>query len=114
LSVRRFLQILMLFVCASVSAQVDFKTLNADISVDFDSRYVSGTCEFEFEVKGKVDSIRIDAISMSFSNVKINKKNGAFKTNSKQLVLYKGFKQGKNTLSFQYSARPKQTMYFVG
>jgi aminopeptidase N len=104
----------LLLVFVSTWAQVDFKTLDANVSIDFEKRFVSGICEFEFEVKGKVDSIRIDAVSMSFSNLKINKKVGAFKANSKQLVLYKGFKQGKNTVSFQYSAQPTQTMYFVG
>lgn len=104
------------FLCSlAINAQsVDFKTLDAQISIDFDNRYVSGTCEFEFEVKADVDTIRIDAISMSFSNVRINKKDAAFKATSKQLLLYNQFKKGKNKLSFQYSARPKQTMYFVG
>lgn len=110
----RFL--LLLLLCSfSISAQsVDFKTLDANISVDFDNRSVSGSCEFEFEVKEQVDTIRIDAVSMSFSSVKINKKDAAFKATTKQLLLYGRFKKGKNKLTFEYSATPKQTMYFVG
>lgn len=110
----RFLQILILYFCASISAQVDFKKLDANLSIDFDKRYVSGVCEFEFEVKSKVDTIRIDAISMSFSNVRINNKTVPFTASAKQLKLYKGFKKGKNKLTFEYSAKPAQTMYFVG
>lgn len=110
----RFLPILAWFICAPTFAQVDFKTLDASLSVDFDKRYVSGICEFEFEVKGKVDSIRIDAIAMSFTNVRINNRTVPFVASPKQLKLYKGFKKGTNRLSFEYSATPKQTMYFVG
>ena len=37
-----------------------------------------------------------------------------FKNNNKELLLFEGFKKGKNKLNFTYQAKPKQTVYFTG
>ena len=51
---------------------------------------------------------------MEFENVSINHKNVKFKNNKKELILFEGFKKGKNKLTFSYYAKPKQTLYFTG
>ena len=51
---------------------------------------------------------------MEFSRVMINGKSVKFKNSGKTLDLFEGFKKGKNKLSFSYSAKPKQTLYFTG
>ncbi len=62
-----------------------------------------------------IDTIRIDAINMNFDRVcKINDSVVKFKNSGKQLLLFEGFKKGKNTLKFHYKAIPKQTLYFTG
>jgi aminopeptidase N len=51
---------------------------------------------------------------MEFSGVAINGKSVNFKNSGKTLNLFEGFKKGKNKLTFNYSAKPKQTLYFTG
>ena len=51
---------------------------------------------------------------MEFSEVIINGKSVKFKNSGKTLDLFEGFKKGKNKLTFSYSAKPKQTLYFTG
>jgi len=103
-----------LFLFAQQTKSVDFKSVNATITVDPIDKSVSGSAEYVFEVLSAIDTIRLDAKKMNFSNVKINDKMYKFSDSEKELLIYQGFKKGKNTLSFDYSAHPKQTMYFVG
>lgn len=109
--------ILLLFPClffGQQNAKVDFKTANSNLTLNFDEKSISGNVSYDFDVKSSIDTIRIDAINMNFMNVKINNKIVAFKNSGKELQLFKGFKKGKNTLTFYYNAIPKQTLYFVG
>ncbi len=92
---------------------VDFLTLDASLGINPIKRNVIGDVTFTFDVKKKIDTIRIDAQKMTFSNLKINGKEANFKENKKQLLLFEGYKKGKNTLTFSYEAFPTQTMYFV-
>lgn len=93
--------------------QVDFKTVKGNISIDVNQKKVFGTVSYVFEVKANIDTIKIDAQKMTFSDVKINKKAVKFSNSGKTLNLFEGFKKGKNTVTFYYEAFPKQTMYFV-
>jgi len=108
---------LILFPCFLFSQQtksVDFKSVNANITVNPLYKSVSGTVNYTFEVFSKIDTIRIDAKNMDFTEVRINDKICNFKNSTKELLLFEGYKKGKNTLSIEYVATPKQTMYFVG
>lgn len=98
---------------AQQTTKVDFKTAKGNISVDVNQKKVFGTVSYVFEVKESIDTIKIDAQKMTFSDVKINKKSVKFSNSGKTLNLFEGFKKGKNTLTFYYEAFPKQTMYFV-
>jgi aminopeptidase N len=51
---------------------------------------------------------------MQFSGLKLNKKSTNFHATAHHLLLYGGFKKGKNTLTFSYEAQPKQALYFIG
>lgn len=82
--------------------------------LDFDSKSVNGNASYTFNVIQKIDTIKIDAFSMVFSEVKINGKKVGFKQNQRNLALYEGFKKGKNSLTFTYKATPKQALYFTG
>lgn len=92
---------------------VDFKTMNASLEINPIKRNVVGEVSYTFDVKQLIDTIRIDAQKMVFTNLKINGKEVKFKENKKQLLLFEGYKKGKNTLTFNYDAFPTQTMYFV-
>ncbi|WDO12258.1 M1 family metallopeptidase [Flavobacterium sp. WW92] len=94
--------------------KVDFKTLNATLSLDTVNKKIAGKTTYVFEVLSTIDTIRIDAKNMSFSNLKINNNTVEFKNSGKELLLFKGFKKGRNTLTFEYEATPKQTLYFIG
>lgn len=94
--------------------KVDFTKANSKLTIDAVERKVSGTVSYDFNIKKNIDTIRIDAINMDFSYVLINSKSVKFKTTKKELLLFEGFQNGKNTLTFYYSATPKQTMYFTG
>lgn len=102
------------FLFAQQIEKVDFKKLNANLSLDADNKKISGSVTYIFEVLSSIDTIRIDAKSMNFTNVKINNNPAEFKNSGKELKLYKGFKNGNNTLTFDYDAFPKQTLYFIG
>lgn len=111
----KYLILLLTMGCfAQQSAKADFKTINAAINIDAAGKKVSGTATYTFEVLSRIDTIRIDAVNMVFTNVKINNKKVDFRTSAAALKLFKGYKKGKNKLTFDYSAKPKQTMYFVG
>lgn len=108
---------LLLLISAITFAQqtqsVDFKTINASLEINPVKRNVVGKCTYTFEVKKNIDTIRIDAHKMEFTNVKINNIAVKFKENKKEFLLFEGFKTGENTLTFDYEAFPTQTMYFV-
>lgn len=94
--------------------KVDFKTVHAIVVPNSIEKSISGEVKFEFQVLASIDTIAIDAIKMEFTNVKINGKAVNFKNSGKALQLFEGFKKGKNTLTFNYKAFPKQTLYFIG
>lgn len=105
------------FINLSFSQQtdkVDFIKCDALVAPNHAGKLISGTITYEFKVKKAIDTIKIDAINMEFSGVVINGKSVNFKNSGKTLNLFEGFKKGKNKLTFNYSAKPKQTLYFTG
>jgi len=110
--------IFLLFSILTFSQQtksVDFLKCDANVMPDFDSKSISGVITYEFKVLNDIDSIRIDAKNMFInSDVKINGKRVDYKYNEKEIVLFEGYKIGKNKVEFTYECTPKQTMYFVG
>jgi aminopeptidase N len=109
-----FLLLVSVFSFAQQTSKVDFKTANGNITINPIAKKVSGTVKYCFEVKEAIDTIKIDAQKMTFTDVKINNKIVKFLNSSKTLNLFEGFKKGKNTVTFDYEAFPKQTMYFNG
>lgn len=99
---------------AQQTDKVDFIKCDALVALNHSEKSISGTITYEFKVKKAIDTIKIDAINMEFSEVAINGKSVNFKNSGKTLDLFEGFKKGKNKLTFSYSAKPKQTLYFTG
>ncbi|WP_073018787.1 M1 family metallopeptidase [Flavobacterium micromati] len=93
---------------------VDFKSVLGKITVNPIDRNVSGDIHYHFEMLQSTDTIKIDAQNMVFSNVKLNYGTVKHLNTQKQLQIIFPFKKGKNTLTFNYLAKPKQTMYFIG
>ncbi|MFL9844014.1 M1 family metallopeptidase [Flavobacterium rhizosphaerae] len=93
---------------------VDFTTCNATIGFNVAEKEVYGQVAYTFDVKDEADTIYIDARNMAFENVRVNgKKKTGWLATTNALKLYKGFKKGKNTVTFRYSTKPRQTLYFV-
>lgn len=112
---RYILFLLSIFSYSQQTKFVDFVQCEAKVMPDFNSKSISGAIRYQFKVKNEIDSIRIDAKNMDInSELKINGKRVNFKYNSKEIILFEGYKKGKNTLEFTYECNPKQTMYFVG
>ena len=102
------------FSFAQQTDKVDFIQCDALVSPSHIEKSISGSITYEFKVKKAIDTIKIDAKNMEFSEVAINGKLVKFKNSGKTLDLFEGFKKGKNKLTFNYSAKPKQTLYFTG
>ena len=96
------------------TTKVDFKKAFADITIDSKEKRVSGKMTYEFVVNQPIDTIKIDAVNMVFCTLFINDKAVEYNVTKKELQLFDGFKKGKNKLYFEFSANPKQTMYFTG
>ena len=112
---RYFLFLLIPFLTFGQQTQkVDFKTVKGNLSINPSEKKVFGSVKYVFDVKESIDTIKIDAIKMNFTSVMINKKEVKFINSGKTLNLFEGFKKGKNLLTFDYEAFPKQTMYFTG
>ena len=92
--------------------KVDFKSVFGEIEIDPFEKKISGKLIYAFEVLKMVDTIYIDAQKMQFENVFINDKKVDFKNSGKKIALYQNYKIGKNKLSFDYVANPKQAIYF--
>ncbi|MEK8179765.1 M1 family metallopeptidase [Flavobacterium buctense] len=101
-----------IFTFAQQTQKVDFIMCKASVFPEMVTNKVSGVVTYEFKVISAIDSIRIDAVNMTFSEVEINGKPVKFKNNKKELVLFEGFVKGKNKVQLAYQAFPKQTMYF--
>jgi aminopeptidase N len=94
--------------------KVDFIKCEALVSPNHIEKSISGSITYEFKVKKTIDTIKIDAVNMLFTDVTINGKSVQFKNSGKKLDLFEGFKKGKNKLTFKFSAKPKQALYFTG
>ncbi|BFM45012.1 M1 family metallopeptidase [Flavobacterium sp. CFS9] len=108
---------ILLFFTAFTFAQqtqfVDFKSVSGQLSVNAVEKTISGTVDYQFEILKPIDTIRIDAKNMTFSNVQIDNKEVVFISTDKELKVVGNFQKGENHLTFRYSAKPKQALYFV-
>ena len=102
------------FSFAQQTQKVDFTKCAASLYPSNQNKSVSGIISYDFNVISDIDTIRIDSKNMMFYNVIINGKPIKYKNNNKELLLFEGFKKGKNRLNFNYYATPKQTLYFIG
>ncbi len=84
------------------------------LAVNLEEKSISGLVDYSFAILQDVDTIKIDAQNMEFSEVLFNQKEVLFINTKKQLLLVSNFKKGNNTIHFKYLAKPKQALYFVG
>jgi len=108
---------LFLFITGFAFAQqtqfVDFKSVNGQLKLNAIEKSVFGMVDYQFEVLKPLDTIKIDAKNMEFSKVQIDNKDVVFINTGKELQIVGYFQKGENHLTFEYSAKPKQALYFV-
>nr|WP_299385419.1 M1 family metallopeptidase [Allomuricauda sp.] len=93
---------------------IDFTRLTAEIIPLPKTKEIRGQGVYTFELLGKMDSIRIDAVNMDFHKLVLDGKPVTFNNNGTQLAIKAPKKLGVHSLNFSYSAKPKQTVYFLG
>ncbi|WP_343486193.1 M1 family aminopeptidase [Allomuricauda sp. d1] len=95
--------------------KVDFIRADAVVTPSFQEKDLKGSVSYHFDVMEKIDSIFLDAKNMGFSKVKINGEKVRFEYDNSKIVIRESFEKGdSNTLSLEYSCKPKQTVYFIG
>ena len=102
------------FAFAQQTQFVDFKSVLGKITINPTTKTVSGNVTYDFQVLKPIDTLKIDAQNMTFSDLKLNGKVVDYRNTQQQLQLLFPFKKGINKLIFHYSATPKQALYFVG
>lgn len=115
----KLFSLLSLLGCFVSSAQqvekVDFTHLTSQLSIDPWKGSVNGTLEYTFDVLEPIDSVFIDAREMEVAGMRLNGNDVNHTNDGKRLGFsIEGEVSSGNTLSFEYVANPKQTMYFVG
>jgi aminopeptidase N len=98
---------------AQQTDKVEFIKCDALVIPNASDKSISGTVTYEFKVKKAIDTIKIDAKNMEFTQIIINGNLVNFKNSGSTLDLFEGFKKGKNKVTFRYLAKPKQTLYFT-
>jgi len=111
---RHLVLLISIFSFAQQTKSVDFTSVLGKIEVNPMDKSVSGEVTYDFIINKSIDTIKIDAQNIEFTNLKINNIEVKYSNNRKQILLFEGYKLGKNKLTFNYLARPKQAMYFVG
>lgn len=101
------------FVFAQQTKFVDFTSVSAQLSLNASEKSISGTVNYSFEILKPIDTLKIDAQNMNFSKLMLNQANVQYINSGKQLLIIYPFQKGKNELTFDYKATPKQALYFV-
>ena len=100
------------FTFAQQTSKVDFIKVTGVVAPDANLKKVIGSAVYHFKVIQPIDTIRSDAKNMNFDKMLLNNKQVKYKSTTKELLLFEGYKSGMNSVSFNYTAFPKQTMYF--
>ncbi|MGI9552394.1 MAG: M1 family metallopeptidase [Aurantibacter sp.] len=103
------------FGAAQHQDKVDF--IHGTISIEplLEERQINGSVIYKLDVLKDMDSVFLDAKNMEFSAVLLNKKEVKYKNTGKTIAIIKKLKAGNSyRLQLDYSAKPKQTVYFLG
>lgn len=93
---------------------VDFKRAAANLSIHPEKASVEGTIEYSFNVIRKTDSLFIDAENLDFGEVMLNGSPVQTRNDKKKLWVINKFNPSEeNKLVINYSASPKEAMYFI-
>ncbi|KOP38943.1 aminopeptidase [Flavobacterium sp. WLB] len=101
------------FIFAQQTKYVDFKSVSGQLNIVDSQKIIYGQVDYNFDVLQPIDTIKIDAKNMQFTNVQIDGKDVKFINTNKELQIINNFQKGNNHLTFSYNVKPKQALYFV-
>ncbi|EPR73379.1 Aminopeptidase [Winogradskyella psychrotolerans RS-3] len=120
---KKFFVALCVFITSLSFAQqteyVDFKRANGMLNILIDSSMVKGRVWYNLDITKSTDSIFLDAVNMTFKNVEIkvadsNVEQLDYSYEDNKIYFKNQFKKGQSyTIYFDYSAKPKQALYFL-
>ena len=93
---------------------VDFTHISIEILPILDDRKVEGSGSYEFVLSEKTDSIFLDAVSITFNRIELNGEKIDYSNNGLKLGIKAPENTGKQSLKLDYTAKPRQTIYFIG
>ncbi|AWX46251.1 Membrane alanyl aminopeptidase [Flagellimonas maritima] len=94
---------------------VDFTRAEVFVEPIAEQKQINGSVVYEFMVLKNIDSIYLDAVNMDFSTVLLDSENVDYLNDKTSIIIKQRFKKGsKHKISLKYSAKPKQTVYFLG
>ncbi|WP_297692211.1 M1 family metallopeptidase [uncultured Eudoraea sp.] len=103
------------FLFSQPQPSVDFYKADIDIIPNAADKKINGKIIYWFNILSKTDSVFLDAKNMNFSAVLINGKKVRHKNTKDKIIVYKKLKANRAyELTLDYSAIPKQTVYFLG
>lgn len=101
------------FIFAQQTKYVDFISVTGQLTINDSKRTISGQVDYDFDVLQPIDTIKIDAKNMEFTNVQIDGQDVRFVNTNKELQIVNNFQTGNKHLTFSYTVKPKQALYFV-
>lgn len=115
---KQLITVLFLFQSVFMSAQhqdkINFIHGEAQIVPFAKKGYVEGKVTYKFDVLQDVDSVFLDARNMEFTSVRLNDRIVKYSNSGNTVSLNKKLKRGKSyKLKLDYTARPRQTVYFM-
>lgn len=100
---------------AQVQDKVDFIHAEVFIEPIPQEKKINGAVTYTFKALKDVDSIFLDAQDIDFSSVLLDKKSIPFTSTGRAVSISEKFKKGKiHSIELRYTARPTQTVYFLG
>jgi len=98
--------------------EIELLHLDAALTIKPFDTLVIGKVEFTFKMLHEtLDSIAFSAAELQIKEIKINDHNAIFRMHENNVIIYPPVKmtwQSINTISFDYTAKPTDGLYFIG
>ena len=96
-------------------AYIDFKQVDAQITIDTLNRALHVHASYSLDVLDKNKSFYLDAHNMEIQKLQLNGRKVKYENDGKRIIINKKIKPDRTyTLDIRYSVIPGQTVYFVG
>ena len=98
--------------------EIELSHMNASLTIKPFDTLVIGKVDFTFKtLHADIDSIVFTVTELKINTIKINGQVAQFRLKGNEVVIYPATKlvwQSTNTISFDYTAKPTEGLYFVG